>query len=227
MIIKQTAYRFVQPEELVAGFTCQKYLKSTNEWVPVTITEKLSSLEEELYIELLEDKRLRVAYIEEIEVPDEKPTITWFERYKPTLNKIGEYIYSSLFSVAHGVLWWFCTLWLNHLEETYPKNIDTNVMGLGTQQIQLSLTVLAAHLSSVFIASLVDWTQSGMQSYIYQNPYILKNRYDLRSDLTLAATDTAAKIRMEWHQRRFYTFYFISIALQVLYYWGNLIVTRM
>jgi hypothetical protein len=90
------------------------------------------------------------------------------------------------------------------------------VMPLGIKLWQYILWTLGIHSGSVVVAKFVDWTSSNGESYFYENPLLVKDHFsDLQSDLR-NPNDSGARLRLRWHSKRFYTFYFVSVGICVL-----------
>ena len=125
-------------------------------------------------------------------------------------------VYTAMFSIAHIALFSFSCMALNWIEEKFGVSMDGDVTPKGVKILEQFLTMLAIHSSGVTAAKLIDWTTSNFKSYIYENPYLSTENFDLMSDLS--SNDQAAKARLQWHQKRFYTFYFVSIFILLLYF---------
>lgn len=125
-------------------------------------------------------------------------------------------VYTATFSIAHIALFSLSCIALNWIDEKFGATMDGDVTPKGVKILEQFLTMLAIHSSGVTAAKLIDWTTSNFNSYMYENPYLKTKDFDLVTDLN--SKDDAAKNRLKWHQKRFYTFYFVSIFILLLYF---------
>ena len=214
----ETFYRTPFIDELVKGFTFERF--KNNQWVEITITQDLTKDQIELYQELIETEKIRIAYQREVDETVETETISW---YSSIFTKIMNWFkalnlnqfkmfYSAIFSVAFLLLFFSCIHLLNYIDVRWGSTAEGQVMPTGIKLLQLIVYVLGIHSGGVTIAKVVDWTSSNLLSYVYENPYLKGEHYDKYTDVN-NLTDLTSRRRLAWHDKRFYTFYFVSISL--------------
>lgn len=211
----ETFYRTPFIDELVKGFTFERF--RSNQWVEITITQDLTEDQVELYQELIETEKIRISYQREV---DEVETQNWFSNiftkivnwFKALDMNQFKMFYSAIFSVAFLLLFFSCIHLLNYIDIKWGSTAEGQVMPTGIKLLQLIVYVLGVHSGGVTIAKVVDWTSSNLLSYVYENPYLKGEHYDKYTDVN-NLTDLTSRRRLAWHDRRFYTFYFVSISL--------------
>lgn len=160
----------------------------------------------------------RVGVLPEMEMP--QPVLAETEAFeeggspKITLALLFSYSYSIAVSLSFVALCASCIFLLNHLEK-YASTYEGSVMPSGVKLWTYVLWTMGIHSGLVVVAKFVDWTSSNGESYYYENPLLIKSHDDLQTDLK-NPNDAGARLRIRWHSRRFYTFYFVSVGICLL-----------
>jgi hypothetical protein len=145
---------------------------------------------------------------EVVEVEDTLPTQQPNSR-KP--DTVWRRLFTAMFSIAFLLLFTCACIGLNLIDNKFGATTEGSVMPSGIKLLQLILYGIGIHSGAVVTCNLVNWTSSSFRTYWYENPMVL-TKFDLDDDLN-TPEDLAAKARLAWHSKRFYTFYFVSVGI--------------
>lgn len=126
-------------------------------------------------------------------------------------DTIWRRLFTAMFSLAFLMLFTIACIGLNMIDYHFSSTAEGSVMPSGIKLLQLILYGIGIHSGAVVTCNLVNWTSSSFRTYWYENPMI-QTKFDLDDDLN-NPDDSAAKARLAWHGKRFYTFYFVSVAI--------------
>jgi len=212
-------YRTPEPDELILGFSFER-LTSDRKWIKVTLPEPTPDIVN-LYLDLLAEGKLRVAYFEEQLVEEEIPK----ENVAHKLERFYDYVtsrkwfkasYSAIASVGFFCLFYIAFFTLDWID-TKAVTSEGNVLPSGLKALELVMWALALHSGGVIVSNLIHWGFPGSRAYTYINPYLKRKEYDKYTDLN-NLNDPAAKYRLSCHTIESRIFYFVSIGFMVLVY---------